>query len=47
MHTDDTASMLVLAEHLATHRDGAMPVEEPVEEVVHVEEFARAWRAEP
>lgn len=43
VHTDDTALLLVLAEHLAARREDDAPLDEDV----LAEEFARAWQAEP
>lgn len=42
VHTDDTALALVLARHLADHRDTTV-----LDEDVLAREFADAWRAEP
>ncbi len=42
VHTDDTALALVLAGHLADHRDTTL-----LDEDVLAREFAEAWRAEP
>ncbi|PXY17050.1 ADP-ribosylglycohydrolase family protein [Prauserella flavalba] len=42
VHTDDTALALVLAEHLAEHRETTV-----LEEDLLAREFADAWRAEP